>query len=105
MVQIESRTRSWVKSIVWRIIGIFLLGAIAYAVTGNWEQVSIITLIFHTVRIVLYYVHERIWDRVSWGRALHPLADLPVTRSLSPEHRQELVSFLHTRGYLENPVP
>lgn len=101
MIRIETHKRSWVKSLIWRIIGIFLLGAIAYAVTDNWEQVSLITLIFHGMRVVLYYIHERLWDQVAWGRVLHPLADLPVKRPLTPEDRQSLEALLRARGYLE----
>jgi len=67
----DTRTRSWVKSIVWRLIGIFLLGAIAYLVIGRWEEVSIVTLAFHSLRLILYYFHERLWERISWGRLNH----------------------------------
>jgi len=100
MTQLESRKRSWAKSLVWRFIGIVLLAAIAFAVTGNWEQMTIITLIFHGVRVVLYYTHERIWDRIAWGRVV-TLADLSLKRPLAPEDRKELEVFLNKRGYLE----
>lgn len=64
----ETRRRSWLKSIVWRIIGIAILGGITWLITRSWEQTSVITLFFHTVRLVLYYYHERAWDNVEWGR-------------------------------------
>ena len=99
MINLESRKRSWVKSLIWRAIGVVLLGAIAYAVTGNWEQMTIITLIFHGVRVVLYYSHERIWDQIAWGRVV-PLADLRLKRPLTPEDRNELEELLNKRGYL-----
>jgi len=101
MIRIETHKRSWVKSLIWRVIGVVLLGAIAYAVTGNWEQMTVITVIFHALRIVLYYLHERIWDGIAWGRVRHPLADLPVKRPLAPEDREALETFLNSRGYLE----
>jgi uncharacterized membrane protein len=100
MKGLESSKRSWVKSLIWRAIGIALLGGIGYAVTGNMEQMVSITLIFNGLRIFLYYIHERIWDRISWGRVRHPLADLPVKRPLSPEDRRALQEFLGERGYL-----
>lgn len=65
---INSHTRSWVKSIVWRAIGIVILGGIAWLFTGNWAQTTWITLTFHALRLVLYYFHERTWERISWGR-------------------------------------
>ena len=64
----EMKRRSWIKSITWRIIGIVVLGAISWLVTHSWEQTSLITFIFHSIRLVLYYFHERVWDDVEWGR-------------------------------------
>ena len=64
----ESRKRSWAKSLLWRLIGIFVLGAIAWAITGNWAQMTVITVLFHSIRLVMYYWFERWWDRISWGR-------------------------------------
>lgn len=64
----ETHLRAWAKSIVWRVIGIAILGGIAYAWTNNWEQTTWITVIFHAIRTVLYYFHERIWERIDWGR-------------------------------------
>jgi len=64
----ESRLRSWVKSLTWRLIGIFVLGAIAWVITHDWQTTTLITIIFHVIRFMLYYFFERGWDRVSWGR-------------------------------------
>jgi len=64
----ETKRRSWLKSITWRIIGIFILGAITWFFTHNWEKASLITISFHSIRLVLYYFHERYWDNVEWGR-------------------------------------
>ncbi len=71
----DSKTRSWAKSIVWRVIGIALLGGLAWLFTGSWEQTTWITVTFHSLRLVLYYYHERVWERVEWGRlSLRPRA-------------------------------
>ncbi|RJQ39167.1 MAG: DUF2061 domain-containing protein [Dehalococcoidia bacterium] len=64
----EMKRRSWLKSLTWRIIGIAILGAISWIITRDWEQTSIITVSFHAVRLVLYYYHERWWDKCEWGR-------------------------------------
>ncbi len=65
---VDSRARSWVKSIVWRVIGIVILGALAWLFTRDWEQTTWITITFHAIRLVLYYYHERAWERIGWGR-------------------------------------
>lgn len=63
----DTKLRSWIKSITWRIIGIFLLGGITYIITGNWETTTIIALTFHGIRLFLYYYHERVWEKIKWG--------------------------------------
>lgn len=65
----DSKERSWVKSFTWRIMGIFILSVLTYAVTGSWQQATLITIIFHALRVVLYWVHERVWEHIDWGRS------------------------------------
>ena len=93
--------RSWMKSITWRILGIVLLGVISYAITRDLKDMAVITVIFHGIRVVLYYFHERVWQRVSWGRLQHPLAVLPVDRELTPEDLHEVREKLKSLGYID----
>jgi len=97
----ETHKRSMVKSITWRIIGVFLLGGIAWSVTKDWKEMTTITILFHSIRMVLYYFHERIWLRVKWGRILHPLAEIDVNGKLSSEDLDEIRAKLRAMGYLE----
>jgi uncharacterized membrane protein len=97
----ETHKRSMVKSLTWRIVGIVMLGAIAYAVTRDWKEMGIITLIFHSVRMILYYVHERIWLRIKWGRNRHPLDELEVKGKLSAEDMSEIRDRLKSMGYID----
>ena len=99
----ESHARSWAKSVVWRIIGIIILGGISYAITHNWEQTTVITVIFHSVRLVLYYYHERAWERIGWGKLKHPLARFPVKNDLTPEEFATISKFLEERKCLVGP--
>jgi len=64
----ETKKRSWVKSITWRLLGLFILGAIAFLLTEDWVKATGISVAFHLVRLVLYYYHERVWQRVQWGK-------------------------------------
>ena len=97
----DSKKRSWVKAITWRMVGIVLLGSISYLVTGDWKEMSAITLLFHGIQTVLYYYHERLWEKISWGRAKHPLANIPVCRSLDPEDLRVVEEKLKALGYIE----
>lgn len=65
---VDTNIRSWAKSITWRIAGVVILGALAWIFTRNWEETTLITVTFHAIRLVLYYFHERCWERVAWGR-------------------------------------
>ncbi len=97
----DTKKRSWAKSLVWRLIGVVLLGLISFLVTDNWKEMSIITALFHSIRVVLYYYHERGWERISWGRAKHPLAGLPVKQQLTPEDMETVREHLKELGYVD----
>ena len=56
-----------IKSIVWRLLGLVLLGVITWVYTNDATVTTIVTLLFHSIRLVLYYFHERMWDRINWG--------------------------------------
>jgi len=57
--------------------------------------------LFHSIRLILYYFHERIWESIDWGRRKHPLASLPVTEELKPEDLKAVQEKLRELGYLE----
>jgi len=97
----DSKKRSLVKSVVWRIIGVVLLAVIAFLITGNLKEMTIITVVFHAIRMVMYYFHERVWERITWGRKQHPLAELPVREKLTPDDRQILEDKLRELGYMD----
>jgi len=98
---VDSKKRSWVKAITWRMIGVVLLGGISYIVTGDWKEMSAITLLFHGIQTVMYYYHERVWEQISWGRLTHPLADIPVCRPLKPDDLRVVEEKLRSLGYIE----
>jgi len=98
---LETRTRAWIKSFVWRILGIFVLGIIAWLVTHSWKEMTTITIIFHGVRVILYYFHERVWDRIHWGRIKHPLSSLPVNKELTPGDLKIIQNQLKELGYID----
>ena len=96
----DTKKRSWVKSITWRVIGIALLGLIAYLITDDWKEMTTITVVFHSIRVVLYYYHERLWEHVSWGKLKHPLEMLPVKQKLAPDDLETIRQRLEELGYL-----
>ena len=97
----NTKKRSWVKATSWRLVAVTVLAIVAYFVTGEWEQVTFITLLYHSIQIVIYYLHERVWERISWGQVKHPWAAIPVKHELTPEDMDTVVDRLRELGYVD----
>lgn len=61
----ESKLRSAVKSIIWRITGIIILAAITFIFTKSWIQTGLVTILHHSMALIGFYLHERIWLRIN----------------------------------------
>lgn len=57
----ERRSRSGIKSLIWRIVGVFILAVITYVFTKSWVATSLVTVIHHGVFLIVFYIHERLW--------------------------------------------
>jgi uncharacterized membrane protein len=64
----ETTARSIAKTISWRVTGSGATFAISYAILGDFAVSSTIALIQLTFNTVLYFVHERVWNWITWGR-------------------------------------
>ncbi len=62
-----TRKRSVVKSIVWRVICVVVSFATAFVLTGKWDLAAAIGTAYNVITMILYYFHERFWNRVKWG--------------------------------------
>lgn len=60
--------RSLVKTITWRITGSGATFGISYLISGNFIVAGSIASIQLVTNTMLYFVHERVWDRIKWGR-------------------------------------
>lgn len=63
-----SHARSLAKAISWRFFGNLISWVIIFELTHNGRLAFIASGIELIVKIVLYYYHERVWNRVKWGR-------------------------------------
>lgn len=96
----DTRKRSVAKSVTWRIAGIVILGAITYVFTGSLSASAGITVLFNAIRLVLYYWHERAWEKVEWGRIRHPLSHYAVRADLTKEDHEVIQRFLEDREFM-----
>jgi uncharacterized membrane protein len=60
--------RSITKAIIYRGVSVLLVALISYFVTGNFLSASRIAIVFFGVETGLYYVNERIWTNIRWGK-------------------------------------
>ena len=56
-----SRKQSALKSLVWRMMGVVVLGAITYYFTRHWVITTQISIVHHATFLLVFYLHERFW--------------------------------------------
>ncbi len=71
---IEKRSRSVVKTISWRTLGTIDTVIISWLVSGNVNFAVTIGGIELFTKMVLYFFHERAWNRSNFGR----VKDTPI---------------------------
>ena len=63
-----THARSLVKGISWRMVGTMDTIFISYLITGHSLKAFKIGGFEVFSKIALYYIHERIWGKIKWGR-------------------------------------
>lgn len=64
----DKTSRSLVKTITYRVLIIISVFIVAYVFTGRADFAAGFSLVSNAINTVLYFIHERIWSRISWGR-------------------------------------
>jgi adenylylsulfate kinase len=64
----ESHFRSILKAVTWRAGGTVVTFAVAQALTRKLELAAQIGFLDTAVKIEAFYAHERIWNRLSFGK-------------------------------------
>lgn len=60
----ESRTRSILKTISWRALGTIDTFILSWVITGEWKLAAAIGGTEVITKLVLYYLHERVWTKI-----------------------------------------
>lgn len=63
----ETRARSLVKTIIWRVVATLITGSTIYFFTQEWSESVEITFVAALLSMTGYYIHERVWNRIHWG--------------------------------------
>ena len=63
----EKRYRSIVKAFSWRVTGTLDTVLISYLITRKFDMALSIGFVELFTKMFLYYFHERIWNRLTFG--------------------------------------
>lgn len=72
---VVERRRHLAKAVTYRVFGSAATAGIAFVVSGSVQIGAVVGVADSVSKIILYYVHERIWYRIRWGvkpGAKHP---------------------------------
>ena len=73
----DKHYRSFVKAVSWRLTGSVDTMIISYFITHRWKwALSIMSVEFFT-KIALFYGHERVWEKLPFGRLKEAKKDKP----------------------------
>ena len=64
----STRKRSLAKGITWEIISFLITTIAVYLIYGNFYFSVQFSLALSIIKIFFYFMHERAWKRVVWGR-------------------------------------
>lgn len=74
---IDKHYRSLIKAVSWRVTGSVDTLVISFLITGKLKWALTISGVELFTKIGLYYVHERVWEKLKFGRVQEPEKDKP----------------------------
>lgn len=64
----EKPLRSIAKTVSWRIVGTLDTIGISWLLTGDVETALAIGSVELVTKMILYFGHERLWNKINFGR-------------------------------------
>ncbi len=68
----ETHKRSIVKALTWRAMGAVFTTTLVWVFTGRLGMAATLGIVDTVLKLGAYYVHERLWNRISFGRDRPP---------------------------------
>jgi uncharacterized membrane protein len=65
---IESKLRTVSKTVVYRVLCTIGIGLLALAIGATGTQAGTLALISVVLGLVMYYIHDRVWNLFNWRR-------------------------------------
>ena len=96
----DAHHRSILKALSWRVVASVTTMSIVFIFTRELVLTLGVGVVEVVTKLILYYLHERIWGGVGIGRKNHPLSSLPVERPLTEEDMEIVKNKLKDLGYI-----
>ena len=71
----ESFRRSVVKTITYRVVILILDFTVIYLFTRQIEIAVSFMILSNVYTTLAYFFHERIWDKIKWGKIIYKKVD------------------------------
>ncbi|NQT90003.1 MAG: DUF2061 domain-containing protein [Candidatus Omnitrophica bacterium] len=68
----EQHKRTLVKTVSWRIIALFTTVVVVYIYSGDVKESLVVGGVANALKMLFYYAHERVWNRLDFGRGKPP---------------------------------
>ena len=79
----ETATRSVVKALSWRVLATLTTAVLVFTFTRRLDIAVTVGILESIAKMFLYFAHERVWNRLGFGRAavvaVPQADDLPAT--------------------------
>jgi uncharacterized membrane protein len=64
----DTHKRSIVKTITFRVVASLDTMLLVYIFTGDFMIMGLVGSLEIISKIIIYYLHERVWSRFAWGK-------------------------------------
>ena len=67
-METETKWRSIAKALSWRFIATLITSFLVWILTGELEFAAKVGLLYTTLKLFVYFFHERIWLKIRFGK-------------------------------------
>ena len=97
----EAHLRSILKAVSYRLLAAVATATIVFFFTRRIVLSIGVGLVESIAKIICYYLHERVWSFIGFGKKKHPLSSLPVSKPLAEEDMEIIKNKLKDLGYID----
>ena len=72
LIKRDNHTKSIIKSITWRILATLTTITLVFIFTKKIALALEVGLLEISIKLIFYYFHERVWNKISWGQKINP---------------------------------